>query len=441
VRGARLRYPVLLALLACDPNTDSALAPAPLGGRLLASDLAGNQWLTTGTDGAVDSRYTLDAIDSRCQGKKIDPYCLAFQAQRRAAHDGADEVVFTWSILDSSDGSDDQATDLIGQFAAVDFASREQRWLLSALDFSQLGRDAGCPFDPADPCTVPGGLDTAAYWRCQLHMPHDIVIASESEAGWRGWIADTRNTRLLEVELPRGETCGVVRALVGENDADWSLYESPNALAHGERDGVPFLLVSLKSTHAEGEEAAAQLAGAGKGKIAWWEERDGRWTQAWEFPPEVQGAESFVNTPHGVQLLHDADGNEVIAFAHSLGAHDEWSGVTGEGTVGVIRVVDGAAEYLGDLRFPGKFALGFSRDVSETGDGRWIVADSGCLSDPCDRPARSWVIDAPSLSPSGKSGAYSVDHAQQDFVDPGAIDGPYLEGEASVLYSVEWMAE
>ncbi len=432
---------MLLLLLACDAGEDSVAGLAPLGGRLLATDLGGNQWLTTADDGTVDGRYTLDTIDARCQGREVDPYCLAFQTQRRTAHDGGDEVVFTWSILDSSDGSDEEATDLIGEFAAVDWESRATRWQLSALDFSQLGRDAGCPFDPEDPCTVPEGLDTDAYWRCHLHMPHDIVIASENDAGWRGWIADTRNTRLLEVELPAGQSCGVVRSLVDANDPDWSLYESPNALAHGERDGVPFLLVSLKSTHEAGEEAEAQLAGAGKGKIAWWELRDGRWTQTWEFPPEVMGSESFVNTPHGVQILHDADGNEVIAFAHSLGAHDEWSGVTGEGTVGVLRLLDGQPEYLGDLRFPGKFALGFTRDVSETGDGRWVVTDSGCISDPCTHPTRAWVIDAPSLSPSGASGVFSVDHAEQVFIDPGRIEGPYLEGEVTVLYSVEWMAE
>ncbi len=431
----------LILLLACDPGVDSAAPALDLGGGLLASDLSGNAWLTTDASGEVSGRFTLDTLDPRCQGKDQQPYCLLFQSSLRTALDGRDEVAFTWSILDSSDGDDDDATDLIGTYAAVDANTLEPRWTLSTLDFSGWSRDAGCPYDPADPCTVPQGLAAPDYWRCHLHMPHDLAMVDETDDGWTGWIADSRNSRLLEVFSPAGQSCGRVRTVVDGADPDWAIYESPNALHYEVRDGVETLLVSIKGTHAAGAEAEAQLAGEGKGKVVSWENHDGRWAEAWSFPPVTLGSEAFVNTPHGVARLRDGEGNEVIAFAQSLGAHEQWGGTTGEGTVTVIRERDGQAEYLGDLRFPGKFALGFSRDVSQLGDGRWLVTDSGCLTDPCDAPTRAWVIAAPVLDAPGLGGTWRADGSDQHFVEPEILAGPLLEGEATVLYSTEWMPE
>lgn len=430
----------LFSLLACDAGVDSA-PPGALGVPLLASDLSGNAWLTTAASGEVERRFGLDEVDARCQGKDQQPYCLLFQSTRRTAFDGRDEIAFTWSILDSSDGDDDDPTDLIGTYAAVDAETFAPRWTLSNLDFSGWPRDAGCPYDPTDPCAVPEGLAAADYWRCHLHMPHDLAVVNDAAEGWTGWIADSRNSRLLEVFTPTGQSCGQVRTVVDGLDPDWAIYESPNALSYDVRDGVETLLVSIKGTHAHGEAAEAQLAGEGKGKIVSWTNQGGRWVEAWSFPPVTVGEEAFVNTPHGVDRLHDADANEVIAFAQSLGAHRQWGGTTGEGTVTVIRERDGRAEYLGDLRFPGKSALRFPRDVNDLGDGRWLVTDSGCLTDPCDSPTRAWVIAAPALKPPGLGGTWRADGSDQHFVEPEVLAGPLLEGSATVLYSVEAIPE
>ena len=440
----RMRFGLLL-LLACDEGGDSALqdsASAGIAGEFLASDLHGNQWFIADADGATKATYTLDLADPICRGVEYQPYCLLFQSKRRVALDGADEVMFTWSQLDSSDGSDQERGDLDGFYAAVDAETFAERWRIDTLDFSAYSGLSGCPYDPADPCALQDSWTDAEYQMCRLHMPHDLEVVSQSDSELRLWLADTGNNRMLDVSLAPGSTCAVVNDVIDDQNPDWDIYSSNNSVNYRvEEDGTETLLMSAKGSREWTAAGAAQLAGSGKGKILLWENAGDGWHQRWEFPEQLDGVESFVSNPHGSQFITDSSGNQLVAYAHSLGLHDEWTANTGVGSVGVLVLGDDKLpSYVADIRVSGGGALHFPRDITVVDEAHWLVTDSGCVGGICTRESQALVIAPIEGEPSDKSGTFTTDHINLNVVDAKVLSGPYFTA-SDQLYSVEWTAD
>ena len=432
-------------ILGCEPELDTGAVVSPqdvLPGTFLASDLHGNEWFVADGGGARLASYTLDASDPVCQGEEFQPYCLLFQAKQRVAADGAAEVAFTWSPLDTSDGDDNARTDLDGHYAAVDAENFAERWRIDYLNFSGYLGESGCPFDPLDPCHPAETLTDSGYQLCRLHMPHDLEFVSESDTQVRLWLADTGNNRMLDVSVTKGSDCAVVNEVIGEENPHWDIYTSNNSVVYRvEEDGIETLLMSAKGSRAGTEAGTAQFADSGKGKIVLWEKSDRGWGQRWEFPPQVEGSESFVSNPHGVQWATDASGRSLVVYAHSLGLHDDWTGNSGIGSVGVLVIGDDQQPgYVADLRVAGAAELHFPRDVTVLDQERWIVTDSGCVGGICENATRSLVIASVEGERSNLSGGFSPDHLNLNVVDATVLDGPYL-GDSNQLYSVEWIGD
>lgn len=410
-------------------------------GHFLASDLHGNSWFSADSAGATLDRFSLDAIDPVCQGEDHDPYCLLFQSHERTAWDEAAEVDFAWAVLDT-EGGDDGREDLVGQLAGVDAETGATRWRVSNLDFSHWAGPVDCPYELDDPCHPSDSLTDREYHACRLWMPHDVAVVSETATSTRAWVADTRNNRLLELDIPHDDTCARVDSVIDTELVGWDVYDAPTSVEFAtDANGIDTILFATKSSEGKGHAAEEQLSGSGKGKILLWENRGADWSQRWEFPPQVEGAESFVNSPHGATFAKDAAGDPLVIYAHSLGAAGVWGGDSGQGTIGVLKIdAAGGPAYVGDVRLPAHATLHFPRDVSPVGDAGWLVSDSGCAGEPCGQPTGAWMISVPNGDVSGASGAWSTDHENQVFLDAKLLAGPFF-GSAQQLYSVDWVAE
>lgn len=439
--------PVMLfaLLLACTRGTtdssDSAAddsGPADLPGQLLVSDLRGNQWFTADpVSGAVLDTFLLSSLEPDvCTGEENELYCLLFQSRQHLAWDGTDEVMFTYSALDVSDGDDDSRTDLIARVYAVDRATHATRWHIDSLDFSQLANGADyCPYDPTDPCHPGDTLATKEYWACSLHMTHDMVVTHEDADSIALWLVDSRNSRMLHVTTPRDGTCAVVDTVIDDHVADWDIYNSDNSMQTWTDGDQENMLMSIKNSVAGADEA--QMGAPGRGKVVLWR-RDVSagedWHQAWEFPPQSTSEESFLNDPHGADTFVDADGHRFVVFAHSLGHTSVGYGEGTGGSIGVWQVDDDVPVYIFDVLLPGPDALQFPRDVTLLPDGTWLLTDSGCLGDGCGYETADWVVRPPELVPSGLTGAWRADHSQQHFVSADVVRGPMFPA-ANLLFS------
>ena len=422
----------------------SCAAPDPPGktaldGRALVSDLRGNAWSFVDMQTGERDDYALsNAEPGVCEGEDEQPYCLLFQSQLRSGYDGRSEVIFSYSPLDSSDGSDEQPGDLVGRVRSVDAADRTPRWSVDWLDFSVIG-DASCPYDPADPCHPPDTLTTAEGFRCRLHMPHDISVIDEDAAAIHFWIADARNARLLELTAPRDGDCAVVNTVLDKRYPDWDIYTSPNSVQHAEKDGVESLLFTAKGSVADTPEGVAQQAGDDRGKLLFWENHGQGWSQTWEFPPERDDRASFVNAPHGALRATLTDGTDVVMFAQSLGLADDF-GVGSGGSVVVLRLDDAGPTYLYDAVRAGKVPWHFPRDISPLGGGRFLVADSGCLGPTCSVDGAGWVVQLPTAAAAELSGAWAIEGADEVRM-PITMDVGPLFSDFGLIYSAQWIAE
>lgn len=419
---------------ACEPEL------VPTSGKVLSSDLRGNEWFVAdlGSDEVVE-RYSLSDVDPGiCEGQDNPVYCLLFESMPHQALDGREEIVFTWSALDLTDGDDDGANDLISRIAGVDRADGSLRWSIRNLDFSGL-ESSSCLYDAADPCSVRSDLEPYQVWDCSLHMTHSVWITEEDEDSLGMWVVDSRNSRLLHLQARRDDQCAVVDTLVdSDRHPDWDVYNSVNSLERLELDGETVLLMTVKGSFPDDKTGSDQEGGPSKGKILLW--REDPLEQIWEFPPQTEGAESFVNTPHGIAWLERPSGERWVLFAHSLGRSDNEDFGSGSlGSVAVLRLDDDGPTYLYDAVLPpDQGELRFPRDVTPMPDGRVLVSDSGCLGDDCAYETGLWVLDLPDAEPTGKGGRWSVDHADQEFKKVEADAGPYLQA-ADMLYSTAWI--
>ncbi len=162
-----------------------------------------------------------------------------------------------------------------------------------------------------------------------------------------------------------------------------------------------------------------------------WEPVDGDWRMAWKHP--IDG--SRLQGGHEADLIQGEDGLPYVVYAHGNGAGvsddiDHWDGEEDHrGTIGVVRLVDGQPEYLldgvtSDPRF------GFLRDADFLDDGSFLVTDSGCMNPyfpGCKREAGLWHVDVDfeNAVATGKTGAFSIDHSQQEFVSVSLDDATF----------------
>lgn len=422
-------WPALL-LSACDAEL------GPTEARVLSTDLRGNKWIIANLENnAINERQDLSELDPGvCEGEDNPVYCLLFEAGLRTTTTGDEEIDLTWSQLDVSDGDDTSANDLVSRVAGVARTDHTLNWSIRALDFSGIPQ-SGCKYDPADPCTLDPELSDTAAWPCTLRMAHAVWVTGETNTDVSMWIADTRNDRLLDVTIARDSTCAVVNRVVdGDRTPDWDVYTSVNSLERLELDGEPVLLMTVKGSEPDDLSGEDQEGGASRGKVILW--REDPLEQVWEYPPQTSGTISFFNTPHGVAYLERPSGERWVLFAHSLGASvdPDYGDGTG-GSVAVLRLDEDGPVYLYDAVLPeSQGVLHFPRDITPMPDGRVIVSDSGCVDDGCRYDTGLWVMDLPDAAPTGKTGIWSVDHADQEIVTVEADDGPYL-AYTDMIYS------
>lgn len=422
-------WPALL-LSACDAEL------GPTAARVLATDLRGNEWIIANLENnAINERQDLSELDPGvCEGEDNPVYCLLFEAGLRTTADGDEEIDLTWSQLDSSDGDDTSADDLVSRIAGVARTDHTLTWSIRGLDFSGIPQ-SGCKYDPADPCTLDPDLSDEAAWPCTLRMAHTVWVTGETDTDVSMWVADTRNDRLLDVTVARDSTCAVVHRVVDHDRApDWDVYTSVNSLERLDLDGEAVLLMTVKGSEPDDLSGEDQEGGASRGKVILW--REDPLEQIWEYPPQTAGTISFFNTPHGVAYLERPSGERWVLFAHSLGASvdPDYGDGTG-GSVAVLRLDDDGPVYLYDAILPAsQGVLHFPRDITPMPDGRVIVSDSGCVDDGCRYDTGLWVMDLPDATPTGKTGIWSVDHADQELLTVEADDGPYL-AYTDMIYS------
>lgn len=438
---------------------DDSTGPAPAewtapDGLVLASDLRGNQWfIADPTTGETVDELWLDTLEPDiCAGEENEQYCLLFQSRAHTStldpSAPVEEVLFTYSALDVSDGDDDSRTDLISRIYSVDRETHATRWHFDQIDFSHLANGADyCTWDPADPCRPDPGVDTQGYWACSIHMVHEMIVTSEDANTVAMWVVDSRNSRMLHVSLEREATCATVDTVLDMHMDDWDIYNSVNSLERWMDGDTDTLLMSIKGSFPDEQTGEHQMAGSGQGKIVLWRRDtvanggDEPWYQAWEFPPESTTEESFLNDPHGVVRYTGAEGKMYVTFAHSLGhsPESEYGKGTG-GSIGVIRIEDDEPVYLYDAMLPRPDVLQFPRDVTPLPDGTFLLTDSGCLGDGCAYETYDWVVRLPQGEPvDGKTGAWRADHSEQVYVDAEVVHGPMFP-DANLLYSSEWIS-
>ncbi len=421
-----------------DTDADTDTSP-PTRSRLLVTDLRNNGWFT----GDAETGERLSAFDLAdvepdfCLPDYESTYCLVYRSIHRQALDGRPEVVFTYSRLDATEGSDAEIGDLYGVYLGVDAETHAIRWSFDQLDFSQLSTYDRCPWEEADSCAASEDLAPSEYRACTMRMPHDQHVLEETEDSLALWVADTRNYRMLRVDLDKGERCAVVREVISEHTHDdWDIYQSVNSFQYWQDQTGEQLLMSIKGSISWGA-GAEQHGGDSRGKILRWRKpHGGDWAQVWEWPPESTGAPSFVNAPHGADHLEGPDGREWVVFAHSLGLSDRWGDGTG-GTVGVIAVQGDEPEYVADLVPVGSEGFHWTRDVTALSDGTILVTDSGCLSgNDCVYPPAVYTLSLEGIEPAdeGQDGAWTADRHRLWLQEAAVLRGPFFE-DGRILYS------
>ena len=316
-------------------------------------------------------------------------------------------------------------------------------WRLDSLDFLSNFPDRPEICAQIAPCEVPEDADETVRRKCRLQLSHEAKVVSEDDGSVALWIADTEGpARAIKVRLDKGSTCGVVEDVLSEETAArWAGYQAINDLDLVDLgDGRETLL--LNSLSHDSDEGLAS--------VTLWQAIDGLWTPLWQHPSEASGG--FLGAAHNPDWITDSDGASYIVYAHSngMGAHPEVRSFTGaddhRGSIGLARVTPEGAEYLVDAALPGQF--GFLRDVNRLADGSFLVTDSGCMhpdDTDCSNPGQLWRVALPelsSLSPSGRSGAFTASHGDMDVI----VATPLTVGARSPLtcglftpYSAQFM--
>lgn len=414
-----------LALLACkDPSADPASAPV-----VLVSDQDTQRvWLLRLDNGEV--LRTFDVPELHPELCTPQTACLPFTAQASVdPTTGDDLLTWTW-MVDELTGGREGTRYSYAERRRFARAGQSVDWSLEALDFHAAFADRPDLCDQAAPCELSQGDTPPGRDPCFMGDVHDLEVVEEDESGRRLLLTDTDNARVLEVWLEAGSTCGVVESVVSaETSSTWP-WQAVNDADRVELDGRSGLLVTFRSTLPESEGGPVD-GSDGRGQIAWFEGEGAAWSPTWAFP---EGG--YLNTPHDASVHLPPDGAPVLLYAHSNGAgaafQEDWApSLDHKGSIGVALLDGEAPAYVGDAVVSGEETFfGFLRSINPAPGGAWILADSGCMSpsEECGRVAAVRQVeglDLDGLAPSGSTGAFTEDHAEQRWLGVSEVSTPW----------------
>lgn len=354
---------------------------------------SGKVLITNGNDGQIEGEICLSELhpDPCAGGNGLENPCLMFGMEVQP--DG--HALLTYTLREPG-------TPLApGAISMVNPGHPPQAlWNITEIAIptdlqTQEGFD--CAADPATPA-------------CHLYGPHNSWMMEDGLL----LVADTSNSRILWVQPPAWGTKAQVVAMLSTSHPQWESERYPNQVQFLPIDGVPHILITFKGHLRPGAEVIDE------GPIVLWDVSDRNAPERiWRFP-EMGGLAAV----HQAWVADTPDG-PVMLYAHSRGAETP-DDPDRYGSIGFARFLGrNPPEYLADGILPGT-GLGFTREVEWDGEGsRLLVVDSGCenAQDECGRIGEVLAIDWPTLTASGKSGAFTLDHEEQAFVSLEAQEG------------------
>jgi len=257
---------------------------------------------------------------------------------------------------------------------------------------------------------------------CTLRKPHGFSVFEEDGGSLRATVTDSRNHRILDLEIDKGERCATVhRSVSAHTLPEWTVYNNPNDVETWVEGDAVHTLVSFKGSDPD----TAEQGAAGRGKIVHlvWEE-GAEPSIPWVFPPVDHSEPSFLSGQHNVDLVQTSGGDRLMLVAHSGGASERWHGDAepGEehGTVLLTSCCDEEPRYLFDATLTDT-TLGYLRDVDLLEGGRALLTDSGCI-EPEGCPVGAQLLEVPlpdldaidQLGLPERAGHWSADHAAQN---------------------------
>ena len=419
-------------LLSCGPDNSYPV-------QVLISDGSGEQWFIGSLeDESVSTRYDLNEHQFNECNKGVDSlWCMTFQSRLRKSNTGKDEVVYSYNAVEHH--SDESSLVRDSSIVGVGLSSSDANWVVDAIDFSShFGLGDPCTWDAADTCSPSPKGDEVNDWQCRLYETHDVQVVEEDSSNITMWVADSKNARLLKLELDKTSRCATVLEIVSARHPDWDIYITPNSFQIWQEQGADVLLVTFKSTNPDAD--FTQDGGTFRGKVAQFRKRGDEWEQDWEFPPESVTGESFVNSPHGVVRTTISDGSTWVLFAHSLSLGSDF-GVGAGGTIGALKIDNGEPTYMFDATPDAAFEWQYTRDIEALSDGNFLVADAGCTSGlECENETGLFVVDLNLLEatppPKGSDGVYEEGRGRLNIQPVEIIAGPFFS-DTSMIYSVE----
>ncbi len=439
-----------------DTQDSGAPSEDPSGVIIVADSLENERLLVLRVpDGALLLELDLEALDpEHCEGshEDHDTFCLPYEIEHRVGEDGQDRILAMYSpqVMVEEGVSNELDPGVLVSIVLSD--EPELEWFVDQLDLSGVPLDpwdAICQENQLDPCNT-DAISVPEKASCALRKPHAFSILEEDARGLRATVADTRNHRVLELSVTKGERCAQVTHLAtATTHPDWSIYKNPNDVESWDEDGAVHTLVSFKGS----EPDTAEQGAAGRGKLMYlrWEAGTLPAVQ-WVFPSWSEEEPRFLNGQHNLDIVQTDAGERFLLVAHSGGVSDTWhaAATPGEehGSVLVASCCEESPRYLLDAHTE-DLGVGYLRDVDLVSDGRLLLTDSGCLEpEGCPLAAQLTELRLPSLDSldelqlPDRSGHWTADHAHQNLhvVEPAPhlLPAPYTDLGVGA-YEADWV--
>jgi len=356
--------------------------------RLAISETSsGKVLVTNGATGTIEGELCLSELHSfPCAGgTTLANPCLMFGTEMQT--DGS--VLLTYTLREPGTPLAPGAISLVEP--AHPPVARWSILNISIPDALQEQERIDCTRDPATPA-------------CHLYGAHNTWMLEDG----RLLVADTSNSRILWLQVPSEGTTAQVESMLSTSHPQWGSERYPNQVQALDIDGSPHILITFKGHIKPGGEVIDE------GPLVLWDLSDpSRPERVWTFP-EMGGLAAV----HQAWVTDTPDG-AMILYAHSRGSETDGD-PDRYGSIGFASFNgQSPPEYMADGILPSP-GLGFTREVEwDAETNRLLVVDSGCENsqDNCGRDGQILAIDWPSLSPSGQTGAFSLDHAEQTFVE------------------------